>query len=76
MDYEDPIEIIKHLMVGSEGTLAFISNVTFKTVVDEKHKSCSLLIFNSIQDACNATILLKSSPAAAVELLTEIPFAR
>ncbi|MCZ8229494.1 FAD-binding and (Fe-S)-binding domain-containing protein [Flavobacterium sp.] len=69
VDYEDPIEIIKHLMVGSEGTLAFISNVTFKTVVDEKHKSCSLVIFNSIQDACNATILLKSSPVAAVELL-------
>jgi len=69
VDYQDPIEIIKHLMVGSEGTLAFISNVTFKTVIDEKHKSCSLLIFNSIQDACNATILLKSAPVAAVELL-------
>ncbi len=69
VDYQDPIEIIKHLMVGSEGTLAFISNVTFKTIVDEKFKSCSLLIFNTIQDACNATILLKSSPVAAVELL-------
>jgi len=69
VDYHDPIDIIKHLMVGSEGTLAFISNVTFKTVIDEKHKSCSLLIFNTIQDACNATILLKSAPVAAVELL-------
>ena len=69
VDYQDPIEIIKHLMVGSEGTLAFISNVTFKTVIDEKHKSCSLIIFNTIQDACNATILLKSAPVAAVELL-------
>jgi D-lactate dehydrogenase len=69
VDYEDPIEIIKHLMVGSEGTLAFISNVTFKTIIDEKFKSCSLLIFNTIQDACNATILLKSAPVAAVELL-------
>jgi len=69
VDYQDPIEIIKHLMVGSEGTLAFISNVTFKTVIDEKHKSCSLLIFNTIQEACNATILLKSAPVAAVELL-------
>jgi len=69
VDYQDPIEIIKHLMVGSEGTLAFISNVTFKTVIDEKFKSCSLLIFNTIQDACNATILLKSAPVAAVELL-------
>ncbi len=69
VDYEDPIDIIKHLMVGSEGTLAFISNVTFKTVIDEKFKSCSLIIFNSIQEACNATILLKSGPVAAVELL-------
>jgi len=69
VDYHDPIEIIKHLMVGSEGTLAFISNVTFQTVIDEKNKSCSLIIFNTIQDACNATILLKSCPVAAVELL-------
>lgn len=69
VDYQDPIEIIKHLMVGSEGTLAFISNVTFKTVIDEKNKSCALIIFNTIQEACNATILLKSAPVAAVELL-------
>ncbi|PVX45972.1 D-lactate dehydrogenase [Flavobacterium sp. 103] len=69
VDYQEPIDIIKHLMVGSEGTLAFISNVTFKTVIDEKYKSCSLIFFNTIQDACNATILLKSSPVAAVELL-------
>jgi D-lactate dehydrogenase len=69
VDYQDPIEIIKHLMVGSEGTLAFISNVTFKTVIDEKYKSCSLLIFNTIEEACNATALLKSSPVVAVELL-------
>ncbi|MCO4294279.1 FAD-binding oxidoreductase [Solitalea sp. MAHUQ-68] len=69
VDYEDPIEIIKHLMVGSEGTLAFISNVTLNTVTDEKYKACSLVIFNSIYDACNATALLKSSPVSAVELL-------
>ncbi|OOG73432.1 FAD-binding and (Fe-S)-binding domain-containing protein [Flavobacterium sp. A45] len=69
VDYQDPIDIIKHLMVGSEGTLAFISSVTLKTVIDEKHKSCSLIFFNTIQDACNATILLKSAPVSAVELL-------
>ena len=69
VDYQDPIEIIKHLMVGSEGTLAFISNVTFKTIIDEKNKACSLIFFNTIEDACKATILLKSAPVAAVELL-------
>lgn len=69
VDYQDPIDIIKHLMVGSEGTLAFISSVTFNTVIDEKFKSCSLIFFNTIKDACNATILLKSAPVSAVELL-------
>lgn len=35
---DDPISIIKHLMVGSEGTLGFISNVTYNTVPEVKHK--------------------------------------
>ena len=69
VDFEDPIEIIKHLMVGSEGTLAFTSNVTFQTVIDEKYKSCTLMIFETIKAACDATLLLKSSPVSAVELL-------
>lgn len=69
VDYEDPIEIIKHLMVGSEGTLAFISNITYETVVDEPFKSCALLIFNTIEEACNAVPYLSKSPVAAVELL-------
>lgn len=33
----DPISIIKHLMVGSEGTLGFISNVTYNNVPQAKH---------------------------------------
>ncbi|PZP49867.1 MAG: 4Fe-4S ferredoxin [Pseudopedobacter saltans] len=69
VDYEDPIDIIKHLMIGSEGTLAFISNITYETVVDEPFKSCALLIFNTIEAACQAVPYLSQSPAAAVELL-------
>jgi hypothetical protein len=34
---DDPIAIIKHLMVGSEGTLGFISNVTYKCVPQAPH---------------------------------------
>lgn len=34
---DDPISIIKHLMVGSEGTLGFISNVTYKCVPQAPH---------------------------------------
>lgn len=69
VDFEDPYEIIKHLMVGSEGTLAFTSDVTFHTVVDEKYKACALLIFETIEKACKAVPALKQSPVSAVELL-------
>lgn len=69
VDYDDPFEIIKHLIVGSEGTLAFISDVTFNTVVDEKYKACALLIFETIELACQAIPLLKQSPVSASELL-------
>ncbi|HNO13989.1 MAG TPA: FAD-binding oxidoreductase, partial [Accumulibacter sp.] len=33
VDYEDPIDILAHLMIGSEGTLGFISRITYRTVV-------------------------------------------
>lgn len=69
VDYEDPFDIIKHLMIGSEGTLAFISDITYNTVVDEKYKACTLMIFETIEKACEAVPYLKKSPVAAVELL-------
>lgn len=69
VDYHDPIDIIKHLIVGSEGTLAFISNVTYETVVEERYKACAFIIFDSISSACQAIPLLKETPVSAVELL-------
>lgn len=69
VDYENPIDIIKHLIIGSEGTLGFISNITYETVPDEKYKSCTLIMFENIKTACEAVVLLKKSPVSAVELL-------
>lgn len=69
VDYEDPFDIIKHLIVGAEGTLAFISNLTYHTVIDEKFKACALMIFDTIEKACEAVPALKVSPVSAVELL-------
>jgi D-lactate dehydrogenase len=58
VDFSDGIDILKHLIVGSEGTLAFVSNVTYYSVDDYKHKASALVFFNSIEDACNAIISL------------------
>lgn len=69
VDFEDPFEIIKHLMIGAEGTLAFISDITLNTVIDKKYKSCSMMIFETIEKACMAVPYLKTSPVDAVELL-------
>ena len=71
VDFEDPIDILVHLMVGSEGTLAFISEVTFNTVPDFEFKSCALVLFSNVKEACRATIKLKSLNVDAVELMDE-----
>ena len=60
VDFDDPIEIIQHLMIGSEGTLGFIKDITFKTVPEYKHKASALMIFRNIKDACDAVIVLKT----------------
>eukprot|EP00879_Flechtneria_rotunda_P006313 GHRR01006635.1.p1 GENE.GHRR01006635.1~~GHRR01006635.1.p1 ORF type:complete len:789 (+),score=273.08 GHRR01006635.1:1646-4012(+) len=56
-------------MVGSEGTLGFISNVTYNTVPEVPHKASAFVLFPSINSACDAVKALKASKAAsAVEL--------
>lgn len=69
VDFSDPFEVIQHLMIGSEGTLGFISEITYKTVVEHPFRASSLMIFPDIEKASNAVSLLKSAPVAAVELM-------
>ena len=69
IDYEDPIDILSHLMIGSEGTLGFISRITYRTVVEDPCKASALVFFPTIESACQAVIRLKSTPVSAVELL-------
>ncbi len=69
VDFENPFDIIVHLMIGSEGTLGFISEITYRTVIEHKHKASALIIFPNLENACHATIRLKQGPSAAVELM-------
>jgi len=69
IDYEDPFEILEHLMIGSEGTLGFISEIAYRTVPDHAHKACALLFFDTLVQACRAVTRLKREPVAAVELI-------
>ncbi len=69
IDFSDPFDIIVHLMIGSEGTLGFISEITYQTVVEHPFRASSLMIFPDIEKACMAVFLLKSAPVSAVELM-------
>ena len=69
VDYTNGYDILKHIIIGSEGTLAFIASVTYNTVIDNKFKALSCAIYPTIKDACNAVQILKQQPVSAVELI-------
>jgi len=69
VDFDDPIDILSHLMIGSEGTLGFIARITYQTVVEDPCKASALVFFPDIASACQAVIRLKKEPVSAVELL-------
>jgi len=69
IDFERPIDILAHLLVGSEGTLGFISKVRLKTLPDEPHKSTALLFFKDIRSATETVVPLQAAGAEALELM-------
>lgn len=69
VDFEDPFDILLHLMIGSEGTLGFISEITYRTVVEHPCKASALMIFPRIESAAAAAAILRGQPVAAVELM-------
>src|SRR5882724_8056700 len=44
-DFHDPIDILVHLVIGSEGTLGFVSEVTYNTIPEHPHKVTGLIPF-------------------------------
>ncbi|MCP9762757.1 FAD-binding and (Fe-S)-binding domain-containing protein [Lacihabitans soyangensis] len=69
LDYEHPLDIFAHLLIGGEGTLAFIAEAVMHTVSDLPYKSTGLLYFEDIFSACQAIEPLIESGAAMVELM-------
>lgn len=69
IDYDDPLDILAHVLIGSEGTLGFIAEAVLNTVPDYPAKSTALLYFNNMYDACQAIVPLISAGAEAIELM-------
>ena len=69
LDYDTAVQILMHLLIGSEGTLGFIAEATFDTVPLRKLAATGLLIFGSLTDATDALGDIVASGAATIELL-------
>ncbi len=69
VELDDPYEIIAHCMVGSEGTLGFMSQVTVNTQDVMPYKASAMLYFSELRSACEAIVAMKSMQVDAAELL-------
>ncbi|MCB0867239.1 MAG: FAD-binding oxidoreductase [Solirubrobacterales bacterium] len=69
IDGETPLEIFRRLIIGSEGTLAFVASVTFKTVELPAVTTLAWLHFPDIQTAVDPVPELVAAGATAVELM-------
>ncbi|WP_335935519.1 FAD-binding and (Fe-S)-binding domain-containing protein [Streptomyces sp. PTD5-9] len=69
LDGATPVQILRGLMVGSEGTFGFISEVVFDTLPLDRRVSTGLLFFPSLTAAASAVPLFNEAGALAVELM-------
>ncbi|MGD0875299.1 MAG: FAD-binding and (Fe-S)-binding domain-containing protein [Acidimicrobiales bacterium] len=71
VDFDDPLAILAHLLVGSEGTLAFISHVVLNTVPLDPERSATLLLFESLETMARAIPAVAATGPNAVEFLDD-----
>ncbi|MBO7726065.1 MAG: FAD-binding oxidoreductase [Thermoguttaceae bacterium] len=70
--FDDPFDIITHLMVGSEGTLAFLARAVLRTEKIVPRSASAMVYFKGIDYACKAVQALQTEPVASVELLDRL----
>jgi D-lactate dehydrogenase len=69
LDFDTPLDILTHIMIGSEGTLVFIAEAVLHTFPDFPRKYTGQLYFKNLQDAASAIAPIKESGARAAEIM-------
>ena len=67
--FEDPFDIILHLLVGSEGTLAFLSQVKMNTLKVAPLQANAMVYFKDMAEAARAVIAMSEVNVSAAEML-------
>ena len=69
LDFARPVDVFAHLLIGSEGTLAFIAEAVLRTVPDLPVKYTGLPLFADLYAACRAIVPLNAAGAKALEAM-------
>jgi D-lactate dehydrogenase len=69
LDHTLPVDILTRIVVGSEGTLAFVAEATFRTVPLLGHALTGLLMFRDLSSATDSLPALLETDPTTVELL-------
>jgi D-lactate dehydrogenase len=69
LDFDSPLDILAHLLIGSEGTLGFIAEAVLHTLPDYNYKYTGQLYFKNTQDAADAIYPLQQSGVRAAEIM-------
>ena len=69
LDFATPAQVLAHLVVGSEGTLAFVAEATYRTVPILPRMATALTVFSDLDAATRALPDLVATGAATLELM-------
>jgi D-lactate dehydrogenase len=76
LDADSPVQILQRLIIGAEGTLAFIAAATLRTFALPQARATGWLLFKTIEQACDAVGDLRQAGAAAIELMDSLALQR
>ncbi|MGO9516437.1 MAG: FAD-binding and (Fe-S)-binding domain-containing protein, partial [Candidatus Korobacteraceae bacterium] len=69
LDFDKAVDIFQHVIIGSEGTLAFIAEAVLDTVPDLPVKYTGLLLFPDLYAAADSIVPLRQAGAKALEIM-------
>ncbi len=69
LDFESAVDIFQHILVGAEGTLAFISEAVLNTVPELPVKYTGLLLYTDLYAAADSIVPLRQAGAKALEIM-------
>jgi D-lactate dehydrogenase len=72
LDHSRPVDVLAHLVVGSEGTLAFVASVVMRTVPLLPHAMTGLLVFDDLSGATGSLPAILETAPATIELMDAV----